>query len=161
MMDFRIETIAPKLLAGKYAQLSLANNTTRELWRSFMQQRKEITNAVGTALYSMQLYDTTYFAHFNPANTFEKWAAIEVTRAEGLPAGIDAITLPGGLYAVFLYKGAASAGAKAFQYIFGTWLPASDYELDNRPHFELLGDKYKNDDPSSEEEIWIPIRVKK
>jgi len=32
--------------------------------------------------------------------------------------------------------------------------------LDDRPHFEVLGDKYKNADPDSEEEIWIPIRTK-
>lgn len=41
-----------------------------------------------------------------------------------------------------------------------TWLPASDYNLDNRPHFEVLGEKYKNNDPTSEEEIWIPIKLK-
>jgi AraC family transcriptional regulator len=45
-----------------------------------------------------------------------------------------------------------------FTYIFTRWLPASGYQLDNRPHFEILGDKYKNNDPESEEEIWIPVR---
>jgi AraC family transcriptional regulator len=39
-------------------------------------------------------------------------------------------------------------------------LPNSAYELDDREHFELLGEKYKNNDPNSEEEIWIPIRPK-
>jgi AraC family transcriptional regulator len=34
------------------------------------------------------------------------------------------------------------------------------YFLDDRPHFEILGDKYKNGDPDSEEEIWIPIKQK-
>jgi len=32
--------------------------------------------------------------------------------------------------------------------------------LDNRPHFEVLGEKYKNGDPESEEEIWIPVKEK-
>ncbi|MEP7234441.1 MAG: GyrI-like domain-containing protein, partial [Ignavibacteriota bacterium] len=45
-----------------------------------------------------------------------------------------------------------------FQYILRTWVPNSNYELDDRPHFEILGEKYKKDDPSSEEEIWIPIK---
>jgi AraC family transcriptional regulator len=65
-----------------------------------------------------------------------------------------------GLYAVFLYKGAASAAAPFYQYIFQTWFPNSEYLLDNRPHFEILGEKYKNNDPASEEEIWIPIKPK-
>jgi AraC family transcriptional regulator len=41
-----------------------------------------------------------------------------------------------------------------------TWLPSSDYVLDNRPHFEILGEKYKINDPESEEKIWIPVRKK-
>ena len=49
---------------------------------------------------------------------------------------------------------------RIFQYIFGTWLPTSIYTIDNLPHFEILGKKYKNNDPTSEEEIWIPIKLK-
>lgn len=29
-----------------------------------------------------------------------------------------------------------------------------------QPHFEVLGEKYKDNDPTSEEEIWIPIKAK-
>jgi AraC family transcriptional regulator len=60
---------------------------------------------------------------------------------------------------VFHYKG-LSTDTSIFQYIFGTYLPASEYELDQRPHFEILGDKYKNMDTESEEDIYIPIRLK-
>ena len=28
------------------------------------------------------------------------------------------------------------------------------------PHFEILGAQYKNNEPDSEEEIWIPIQLK-
>lgn len=45
-----------------------------------------------------------------------------------------------------------------FRYIFGTWLPASGYVLDDRPHFEVLGPGYRPDDPEAEEDIFIPIR---
>jgi AraC family transcriptional regulator len=65
--------------------------------------------------------------------------------------------LPSGLYAVFDYKG-SSNDQSIFLYIFGSWLPNSGYNLDDRPHFEVLGNKYKNNDPTSEEEIWIPIK---
>ncbi|MEP1984886.1 MAG: GyrI-like domain-containing protein, partial [Maribacter dokdonensis] len=40
------------------------------------------------------------------------------------------------------------------------WIPNSEYQLDGRPHFEVLGAKYKNNDPNSEEEVWIPIKAK-
>ena len=159
-MEPRIEMLAEKKLVGKQMIMSLTNNKTPELWRSFMPRRKEIQNSIGTDLYSMQVYDEGYFRNFNPNATFTKWGAVEVTDFDSIPAEMESIVLPAGLYAVFLYKGAASAGAKTFQYIFETWLPNSDYFLDNRPHFEVLGAKYKNDDPDSEEEIWIPIKAK-
>ncbi len=63
------------------------------------------------------------------------------------------------VYAVFDYKG-LNTDDSIFRYIFGTWLPNSDYDLDDRPHFEVLGKKYRNNDPASEEEIWIPIKEK-
>jgi len=141
--------------------MSLAQNKTAELWRSFMPMRREIKNTISSDLFSMQVYDPSYdFENFNLHDSFDKWAAVEVTDVNSIPNGMETYTLPGGLYAVFLYKGAASEGEKVFRYIFGTWLPASAYTLDSRPHFEVLGEKYKNDSPDSEEEIWIPIRAK-
>jgi AraC family transcriptional regulator len=125
-----------------------------------MLQRREIKNPVGKVLYSMQIYDPSFFNNFDPDREFEKWAAIEVTDFDKVPGDMETFTLTGGLYAVFLYKGAASAAAGTFQYILGSWLPESEYKLDNRPHFEILGEKYINEDPASEEEIWIPIKPK-
>ncbi len=47
-----------------------------------------------------------------------------------------------------------------FEYIFGTWLPDSDFLLDNSPHYAIMGNKYKNESPGSEEDLCIPIRPK-
>ena len=124
-----------------------------------MPRRREISKPISNNLISMQVYKPTYFTEFNPATEFEKWAAIEVSDYNNVPEDLETFTLTGGLYAVFDYRG-LSTDSSIFQYIFGTWLPNSDYLLDNRPHFEILGDKYKNDDPTSEEEIWIPVRQK-
>jgi AraC family transcriptional regulator len=159
-MNTRIETIPQKKLIGKRMTMSFSNNKTAELWKSFMPRRKEIQNNIATELYSIQLYAPLFFDNFNPTTEFEKWAAMEVTDFDTIPADMETFTLPGGLYAVFLYRGAASAATDTFQYILGTWLPSSEYIVDNRPHFEILGEKYKKDDPDSEEEIWIPVRLK-
>lgn len=159
MTEPRIETLGQKKLIGKHLTMSFATNKTGELWRSFMPQRKEILNAVSSDLYSLQLYPADFFVHFNPHAIFEKWTTIEVSDFDNIPDGMETFTLDTGLYAVFLHKG-SSTDTSTFQYIFSTWLPASAYVLDNRPHFELLGAKYKNADPDSEEEIWIPVRLK-
>lgn len=159
MLQPRIETLQEKKLIGKHQTMSFADNKTGELWRGFMPHRKGITNAIGTDLYSMQLYAPEFFRQFNPHAIFEKWAAVEVADFDNIPEGMETFTLIGGLYAVFLHKG-SSTDNSTFQYIFNTWLPNSEYTLDDRPHFEMLGAKYKNNDPDSEEEIWVPIKHK-
>ena len=157
-MQPRIETLTDKKLIGKRMRMSLSNNKTGELWRSFMPRRREIRNKLTSEMFSMQVYNGPVdFGNLN--QEFEKWAAVEVLDFDSIPDGMETFTLKGGLYAVFPYKG-SSTDNTIFQFIFGTWLPASNYLVDNRPHFEILGDKYKNADPDSEEDIWIPIKPK-
>jgi AraC family transcriptional regulator len=155
----RIENLKEKKLVGKRLTMSLADNKTGELWQSFIPRRKEITNNLTNDFISMTVYKPTHFADFKPTNEFEKWATVEVSNFDSIPNNMETLILTGGLYAVFDYKD-SSNDLSIFQYIFGTWLPNSDYLLDDRPHFEILGEKYKNADTNSEEEIWIPIRQK-
>lgn len=104
----------------------------------------------------MQIYGISYFKELKPESEFEKWATVEVSDFENVPDNMETFLLREGLYAVFDYKGSSSDGS-IYEYIFWQWLPNSPYQIDDRPHFEVLGKKYKNNDPSSEEEIWIPI----
>ncbi|MBX2967779.1 MAG: GyrI-like domain-containing protein [Cyclobacteriaceae bacterium] len=155
----RIVTLTEKKLIGMHITTSLVNNRTGELWRNFMQLRKQISNSVSADLFSLSVYDPEYFNAFNPAREFEKWALIEVTDFSSIPSGMETFPLPGGQYAVFVHKG-SHEDARTFQYIFSTWLPQAPYVLDDRPHFELLGPNYKQGSPDSEEEIWVPITPK-
>ncbi|MGZ8542070.1 MAG: GyrI-like domain-containing protein [Chitinophagaceae bacterium] len=159
-MKPRIETLIQKKLVGKRMTMSFSDNKTAALWKSFMEDRKEIKKSIGPRLYSVQIYSPQFFEIFNPNKTFEKWAATEVTDFDAIPNGMEAFNLVSGLYAVFLHKGGPDTAVNTFQYILGTWLPNSEYALDNRPHFEMLGEKYKNNEPDSEEEIWMPIKPK-
>ncbi len=125
-----------------------------------MPRRREITNNLTSDLFSMQVYPSSFdFKNFNPHAEFEKWAAVEVPDFKSVPDGMETFVLKGGLYAVFIHKG-SNTDTSTFEYIFGTWLPNSEYAIDDRPHFEILGEKYKNGDPASEEEIWIPVKLK-
>ncbi|MGQ2984032.1 GyrI-like domain-containing protein [Flavobacterium sp.] len=157
-MTPRIRSLKPKKLIGKHLTMSHAHNRTFELWSSFMPHRKEIVNAIGTDLFSLQICPEGFYVNFDPANEFEKWAAVEVAGVDVIPDGMKFLELPEGLYAVFVYKGSPENADSFFNYIFCQWLPASGYVLDNRPHFELLGEKYRHGDPASEEEVWIPIK---
>lgn len=156
-MEPRIELLEEKRLVGMHLKMSLTENRTGELWRSFMPRRREIGTIKNNNLYSIQVYPEAFSPEKEPEREFEKWATVETDGADQIPEGMELFCLPGGLYAVFEYKGMSNDDS-IFRYIYGKWLPESGYEADDRPQFELLGEKYKNMDPESEEEIWIAIK---
>jgi AraC family transcriptional regulator len=160
MMQPRIQTLSEKKLVGKKQRMSFSNHQPAALWRSFMPELSQIKNVAGPELYSLEVYDADFFKPYHPDKEFEKWAAVEVSDFDSVPEQMETLTVPTGVYAVFTFKGLQNQVAAMYNSIFTEWLPGSDYALDNRPHFALMGEKYKKDDPDSEEEIWIPIHPK-
>lgn len=142
---------------GRSLSMSLVHNRTRELWRSFMPLLGQIQNRVGPNFISLQVYPPEYYSAFSPNRKFKKYALVEVHDYSCVPEGMETFTLVGGLYAIFDYKG-ISSDPNIFQYIYKDWIPKSKFTLDDRPHFEVLGANYENNNPNSEEEIWIPIK---
>lgn len=157
-MTANIITINEKKLVGKRLTMSYANYTIGQLWGSFMPRRKEITNSLSNDLISLVVYKPNHFADYKPTNEFDRWATVEVSDFVNVPDEMDTFVLSSGLYAVFHYIGSSINIASFYQNIFTVWLPNSEYVIDDRPHFEVLGEKYKNNDPLSEEDIWIPIK---
>jgi len=153
----KIELLAPKKLVGCKIRTSLTNNKTFQVWQNFMTRKDEILHKVNSSFISLQEYDPLYFLEYNAENVFYKWAAIEVSRYENIPEGMESIDLPGGLYAVFDYKG-QSTDANIYQYVFTSWLPHSYYKLDDRLHIEILKGSDNNNIPESGDEIWVPIK---
>ncbi len=157
-MEPIIKTFPETKFIGMNSQFSYSNYRIGELWGNFMPRRNEIKNTLGTELFNIQINPDNF--DFNPQTEFIKWAVVSVTDFNFLPEGMQSLIVEEGLYAVFIYKGDQSGIAAFFNSIYTEWLPNSDYELENRPQFEILGEKYKNNSPDSEEEIWIPIKKK-
>ncbi|MFT6797033.1 MAG: AraC family transcriptional regulator [Maribacter sp.] len=154
----------PRIIQGKEKKsigmsvvMSLTNNLTGKLWSNFMPRSVAVKNRVGEHFISLQVYPPEYHTAFKPELEFRKYALAEVSGCSTIPEGMEEFTIKAGLFAIFDYKG-ASGDPSIFQYIYADWLPKSEYRLDNRPHFEVLGANYKNNDSNSEEEIWIPIK---
>ncbi len=159
-MEPRFERKPEKHLIGMKITMSFINNKTGLLWKGFMPRHKEIKNIANSNLYSIELYKPDFFNPFSADTEFEKWAAVEVSHVETVPADMETIVIPSGLYVVFILKGPASLGPKIYEYVLGNWIPNSAYVLDTRPHFAVMGEKYRHDDPNSEEELWFPILPK-
>ncbi len=160
-MEPRIVEMPGKKLVGMRLRMSYADNKSGQLWGQFMPRRKEIKNTVGTDLISLQGTNKALKMNDISLDTeFEKWAAVEVAEFENIPLSMETFSLEAGKYAVFTHKGCSVESiVKTMQFILGEWLPNSGFELDNRPDFEVLGEKYARNHPDSEEEIWVPVRA--
>lgn len=155
----RIETLPETLLAGLGREMSVIGNRTRELWQEFMPLTRKIPTRQGGDLYSVEIYPgLDYFKAFDPKRPFVKWAAVPVQSWQDMPGELDKLVLPTGLYAVFRYRGTPQAVAPFYRRILEEWLASSVYQLDNRPHFAVMGPEYKGNHPESEEDLWIPVR---
>lgn len=156
-MTPKIVSIQDKIMVGMRLSMSLVNNKTGDLFRSFMPRKNEITHKMSDGVYALQQYD---FNTFTPQTVFEKWACVEVSSIDQLPDKMETFTLKSGLYAMFTHKGTTADFRKTMHFILEVWQPKSGYEIDNnRPHFEYLTTDYLGpNNPDSEEEVWIPIQ---
>ena len=146
-------------LIGISTEMSFAENKTGQLWQQFIPLKMSILGKKQINLFSVEVYkDLSFFSNFDPTANFTKWTAIRKDEVEKVPSEFKILEIREGEYAIFNYKGSSSEAPQFYQHIFQQWIPSSGYKLDNRPHLAIMGEKYKNNDPTSEEEIWIPIK---
>ena len=156
MLEPRIQEFQGVLLCGINVPMELRSFNPERARGLLMPQLYKISTRLSSDLISLRDFEgvPVFGPVANP--TFTYWAAVEVAQEN---EHFEHLEVPQGTYAVFAYKG-LSTDHSIWRYIYGTWIPNSPYTLDNRPHFERLGADYKNNDPSSEEKLWIPIARK-
>jgi AraC family transcriptional regulator len=114
-MFLRTEITKEKKLIGMRKRMSFVKYTVFELWRNFMPRRNEIKN-INADYISLDIYnDVNFFSPFNPAYEFEKWATVEVANYDSVPEGMETLTVPSSLYAVFLHKGTSEDAQKTYR----------------------------------------------
>ena len=153
-LPYRIAIIEPKKLIGFSITTSFQDDKTQIVWRKFMMRRNEIVNQTSNQLFSLQIYPENFTAN----QTFRKYALAEVSDFNNIPNDFETFELASGKYLVFNYKGKAENGPEIFGYIFQKFIPENQFEVDNRPHFEIFDDTYNPLDENAQEEIWIPIK---
>ena len=147
-------------VVGLKAEASFVNisQTTPQLARQFMPRLNEVKNRKDLFTLSLQNYSHFDFKNFNPNETFEKWIGVEVTNLDTVPKDMQTLSIVSGRYLVIDFKGSIPDFMKFWQNIHSVWLPNSEYELDDRSHFERLPPNYNPIQVVNEEEIWIPIK---
>ena len=63
-------------------------------------------------------------------------------------------------YARFTHKGPIAQLEETLRYIWGSWLPKSAYEYEEKPDFELYPAGFNDADPENKLYLNIPVRKK-
>jgi AraC family transcriptional regulator len=119
-----------------------------KLWDQFVPRLDEVQN--------VSELDVSYGVMASAGDSMDYMAGSPVREAIELPAGMTRWDIPEATYAVF--ESTIPTIEKTFDYIFGAWLPASDYQHNSGPVLERYGETFSPDTPVVS--IYIPI-VKK
>lgn len=159
-MKYEKVTSQDILIIGNKANLSFNTNGqgTTNLARQFMPRLNEINNRFGTSSFSIQDYKDFNIKTMTPETLFEKWIGVAVSDFNSVPENMETLVILGGNFLVFPFEGSVSDFTNFWLHIHTEWLPNSEYELDNRPHFEKLPEGYNPMNSESEEELWVPVK---
>ncbi len=158
MTALEIVELQPILLVGIRKTTNLAARAIPAMWRSFRPQvGKIVTSSPG--FYNVSIYPAALnIRDFGPMTNFEAWVAVAAPRDQGIPEGMEVLSVEGGTYAKIEYRGLAQNFGPFAARLYGQLIPEAGYTIDNqRPHFEYLSEHYRPDDPEAREEVYVPV----
>ena len=155
-MEPQIITRPAIKLIGIATQYDDADLSLPRLWSAFKPYKNSIKNR--TSDNSFGIYES-YIEHDEEVS-FSYVCCAAVENFDSIPNGMTTRELPEQLYAKFIHKGAISNLDKTLKYIWGSWLPKSNFDYVEKPDFELYPPNYNIMDPNSEMALHIPIKPK-
>jgi AraC family transcriptional regulator len=152
-----------KKLVGMRFQTTLSKNALKEAWKCFERRAGEIENCTccSTKYGICEVSSNFSTVRFDENTESTHFIGMEVNSFGSLPEGMSSKILNGGKYAVFTHKGKAGNLKMTYDYIWGTWLLCSGFEIDNRDDFELYDGRFLDaDNDLSVIDIYIPVKGK-
>lgn len=158
-----------KLVGIKERVFFSKENTIPKIWGKFFLEIDKIQNKVGKNCYGVAFNMEIKSEVSNEITTksieeFDEMVCVEVSSFDNVPEGMITKTISPQKYLVFTYKGNPSAEdfprkiAKTYDYLYGTLLPATEFQVDKEFNFELYNDNFKMNDDNSKFDIYIPIK---
>ncbi|MBA3992909.1 MAG: hypothetical protein C0469_05220 [Cyanobacteria bacterium DS2.3.42] len=127
-----------------------------KLWDKFNQRENEIPNLSGKYALGVCMPKHKDLP-VKEGDTFVYIAGRPVSTLDEVPEGMVAVKIPKRKYAKFTHKGPLTNLPHTVNYIWGTWLPKSEYKHSNSPDFELYDERFDVKTLSGEIDIFVPI----
>jgi len=158
-MEPEILTRSSVKLVGIAQQYDSAELSLPKLWAAFRPYRDKIKNRIGEE--SFGIYEA-YEERGGESEEviFRYVCCAPVANFNHVPEGMITRELPEQMYAKFIHRGSISTLEQTLKYIWGSWLPKSDFDYVERPDFELYPPNYNVADAKAEMALHIPVQAK-
>ncbi len=144
-------------LVGLRGTTSIFDNRLPALWEQFLRHHSGLFAETGVGYGICETQRTAYTEDGDVS--FSVVVGSAVKSFDYVSQALVRKTIAGGRYASFTHRGAFANLFVTYQYIFGTWLPATKEVLDDREDLEIYDRKvFTVDDPNNEVTILIPIK---
>jgi len=126
------------------------------LWFDFQHKVNQVRNRIGNDAFGI------YEEYFETEDSigFSYICSVEVSDFDCVPEGMISRIIPEQMYAVFRHNGPLSFLPETLKYIWGSWLPKSNYKYDEKPDFELYSPGIQPEDPDHILFLHIPVSRK-
>ncbi|MBL8643981.1 MAG: AraC family transcriptional regulator [Rhodospirillaceae bacterium] len=150
LQPIRFETAAPFALAGLNQSYSFATmNDIPEQWDRMQPYLGTTPNQIGKRSYGV--------CHNMHSGGFDYFAGVQVANINALPPALAALSIPGGLYAVFAHTGPITAIRDSIDAAW-TWLKTSGRQpAGPAMHMEVYLEDWAHDKDGNLE-LWTPVK---
>ncbi|HLD89904.1 MAG TPA: AraC family transcriptional regulator [Patescibacteria group bacterium] len=138
---------------GVFSEGGKDDKVIPQLWGRFKTRISEIKNRVEAhRIGIVDCYPTD--SEYESDDNLVYFACVEVNSFCEIPKGMRAMIIPKSKFASFTHNGEPNDIDRTLKYIYGSWLPKSDYKRANGPDFEVLSKDYPK---NGEYDYWLPI----
>lgn len=156
-MEPRIVQLEKLILVGRPYYGDANEHKFAKAWERFGNLEKEVSHRLNPMVgFGVEIYGP----EFQTEHQWTYFPSVQVSQFDDVPALLFAKTLPSATYAVFTAKGGIPKLGDTFMYAYMTWLPTSAYEVAFPFDFEYYDERFKDNDPDSEVDIYIPVKPK-
>lgn len=169
-MNYKIvERNEIKLVGIKERVYLKRENTIPKLWGKFFLEENKIKNKVEGSYYgvafNMEIKNNLAKDITTDAICeFDEMIGVEVSSFDHANEEMFKKIINPQKYLVFTYKGNpndkdfVSKIQKTYDYLYGSLLPATEFQVDKEFNFELYDERFKENNDNSEFDIYIPIK---
>lgn len=154
---------APEPQRGEYSvevvdgdRLVLAASQHRGSYLHIGQAFARVRDRIGSVGRMVAIFEDD--ADATPTTALRSAAGVVIDACDSVPEGLERIVIPAGRIAVLRYVGSYALMHTAYQWLYGTWLPASGEEPRDHPVFEeYLTDPAVTAPTDAVTEIRLPV----